>query len=224
MASTASFTRFGDLPKELRIQIWENASFFQRIMELKYCVVDMVFSIPGPPPAILLVNQESREVALKFYNKSFGAGDQSGEIYFNPVSDIIYLSSRLYEDELAAITSHFISRAKFLPQQDRIQTIAIAEKWWADGPDTTFFALRGVLENIRRFRSINLHLKQVILVSGAPSEGEVVSWDSYSDISLLPPGEMETEDKRVKYVLWAINECQRDRGFPKLDVVLMKHP
>jgi hypothetical protein len=222
MASTASFTRFGELPTELRLRIWENASFFQRIVELNYCVVDRKFSISGPPPAIFYVNQESREIALKFYSKSFGTVNHPAEIYFNTVSDIIYLSSRQYEDEVTAISSHFRACAESLPHQDHIQTIALGEKWWTDSPYSAFFRLSEPLGSIGQFRSIYHHLKHVILVRGAPSEEEVVSWDSYSGISLLPSRVNETEDERAEFVLWAFDEF--DRQIPRLDVVVMEHP
>ncbi|PQE11109.1 hypothetical protein CJF31_00000895 [Rutstroemia sp. NJR-2017a BVV2] len=222
MAGTASFTRFRELPTELRLRIWENASFFQRIVELNYCVVDRKFSISGPPPAILYVNQESREIALKFYSKSFGTINQPAEIYFNAVSDIIYLSSRQYEDEVMAISSHFRVCAESLPHQDHIQTIALGERWWTDSPYSAFFRLSEPVGSIGKFRSTYPHLKKVILVRGAPSEEEVVSWDSYSGISLLPSREKETEDERAEFVLWAFDEF--DHQIPRLDVVVMEHP
>jgi hypothetical protein len=228
MASTASFTRFRELPAELRLRIWETASSFQRIVELNYCVVDRKFSISGPPPAILYVNHESREIALNFYSKSFGTIHQPAEIYFNPVSDIIYLSSRQYEDEVIAISSHFRVCAASLPHQDHIQTIALGERWWTDSPNSAFFRLSEPLGSIGKFRATYPHLKKVILVRGAPSEEEVVSWDNYSGISLLPSREREKEkekekeDDRPEFVLWAFDMF--DHQMPKLDVVLMEHP
>lgn len=219
MACTASFTKFGELPKELRLQIWENASFFERIVELKYCIVDRKFSMSSPPPAILYVNQESREIALKFYNKSLGSGNHPAEIFFNPVSDIIYLSLRHDEDEVMVTSSHFLACAESLAHQNRIKTVALGERWWTASLYYAFFQLSGPLGNIRQFRAIYCHFKQVILVKGAPTEGEAVSWDSYSGISLQPAAQ---DYERAVFVPFAF--AGFDPQSVKIDVVIMELP
>ncbi|KAI9644721.1 hypothetical protein NHQ30_006747 [Ciborinia camelliae] len=219
-----AFPRFSELPLELRVLIWELAAFQKRILELNYCIVDEKFANFGPPPAILHTSKESREVALRFYNMSFGTDKQPADIYFNPVCDTIYLSSRQYVDEVTAIAKHFSIQSPSLLYQHQIQSIALDEQFWGETRHTLPFRLCDALGNIPRFRLAFPHLREVILVRGIPSEEEVDSWDRYSGITLLESNMDGLEDYILEIVMLAFAEDTKTRPGEIVEVVVMEHP
>jgi hypothetical protein len=103
---------FKELPLELQQKIWEAVSFIPRNVDVwhkniytsredgagaDYVHYRMISRTP--PPAILHVCQESREVALKHYKLAFGATKDCGtfavvskpRIYINPLTDTVCL-------------------------------------------------------------------------------------------------------------------------------------
>ncbi|KAE8451750.1 hypothetical protein EG329_003207 [Mollisiaceae sp. DMI_Dod_QoI] len=101
---TPSFPKFGLLPKEIRLQIWE-ASFVPRVHELHPCAKlyndRMTFrSNSSLTPSIFHVCHESRIVALKHYELMQYQPPQSGtsgkgilRFYFCPELDTLLLNS-----------------------------------------------------------------------------------------------------------------------------------
>ncbi|KAF7853419.1 hypothetical protein EAF04_010711 [Stromatinia cepivora] len=225
MNTLNTFPRFSELPYELRLKIWELVAFHKRILELNYCIVDKIFLNLGLPPAILHTNRESREVALRFYNQSFSTDEKPGRIYFNPVCDTIFFSSRQYDDEVTAVAKHFSIQSPSLPYQHQIQSIALAERFWGETHRTLPFRLSDALGNIGRFRSAFPHLKKVILVRNTPSEEEVDSWSRYSGITLLESNMDELlEDYILEIVIMAFAEDTKTRPGEIVEVTVMEHP
>lgn len=95
-AAAAQFRRFSELPAELRLQIWEEATRYKRCVvldppfnSLGACVGfwfsefwhrefseyagrrKPLWTSPTPPPALLSVSFEARQVALKVWRPSF---------------------------------------------------------------------------------------------------------------------------------------------------------
>ncbi|KAF7950950.1 uncharacterized protein EAE97_002502 [Botrytis byssoidea] len=219
-----TFPHFLDLPLELRVQIWELAAFHKRILELNYDIVDKKFVNYGPPPAILHTNRESRKIALQSYNMSFGTDTQPADIYFNPVCDTIYFSSRQYVDEVMAIAKHFSIQSSFLPYHHQIQSIALAKQFWGAAGYSLPFHLSRALGSITRFRSAFPHMRKVILVRGMPSEEEVDSWDRYSGITLLESNIDEFKDDILSLVMYAFAEDAKTRPDEIIEVKVMEHP
>ncbi|ESZ92212.1 hypothetical protein SBOR_7399 [Sclerotinia borealis F-4128] len=218
------FSKFSKFPLELRIQIWELVAFHQRILELNYCVIDKRFVNYGVAPAILHTNRESREIALRHYNLSFGTDKQLADIYFNPICDTIYFSSRQYVDEVTAIAKHFSIKSPSLPYQHQIQSIALAEQFWGETRYSIPFRLSSALGNMTRFRFAFPHLRKVILVRGIPSEEEVDSWDRYSGITLSESNMDESEDDTLEIVILAFAEDAKTRSDETVEVMVMEHP
>jgi hypothetical protein len=87
---TRSFHRFKLLPAELRLMIWKLA-MAGRAVELYQCKGRIKPACP--PPSLFRVNRESRQVALKEYNKE-ASGNALGEVIFSYDLDTLYLSHR----------------------------------------------------------------------------------------------------------------------------------
>ena len=111
-AASSYFSKFESLPKELRLQIWEDAvdsiepgfvviraypkgqpfvdessPDVQFTTEITY-----VISASAPVPALLQVNAEARQVALKKYRPMFADFNSTGlPLYFNPDKDRLHL-------------------------------------------------------------------------------------------------------------------------------------
>lgn len=91
MAATQEFTKFPELPKELRLKIWENASRVPRHIERLYDAICWKVDNFCPPPAVLQACRESREVGLKFYVlTTFDTPEQRPKIYLNELDDNVY--------------------------------------------------------------------------------------------------------------------------------------
>jgi hypothetical protein len=83
---------FQKLPIELRLIIWK-LSITGRIVQMYHCRQRIKSTCPTP--ALFRVNKESREVALKEYNKP-GSETAFGEVIFSYDLDTLYLSNRSY--------------------------------------------------------------------------------------------------------------------------------
>jgi hypothetical protein len=91
------FTCFSNLPFELRRKIWIFALPGPRAVTIKSRChtfelesLDYVRAI-ATPPALLHTTNESREVALEFYELSFGAISKGHPVYIDFQVDILYL-------------------------------------------------------------------------------------------------------------------------------------
>ncbi|KAK3324603.1 hypothetical protein B0T19DRAFT_444011 [Cercophora scortea] len=85
-----TFTLFGALPAELRLQIWRQ-SCQPRVVEVRYSEDDDRCYSTTKPPAILQVCTEARDECSRHYVKAFGTESYEGNIYFLPTLDILYL-------------------------------------------------------------------------------------------------------------------------------------
>ncbi|KAL3421721.1 hypothetical protein PVAG01_05877 [Phlyctema vagabunda] len=102
--TTALFPRFGEMPYEIRSQIWqvylEEISKGQTV-RLKVHYEDVEFGVPaysfharsGESP-LLRVNQETRDIALKHYSKVFASNSHPATTYFNFRKDKLFLHTR----------------------------------------------------------------------------------------------------------------------------------
>ncbi|OAQ95907.1 hypothetical protein LLEC1_06302 [Akanthomyces lecanii] len=102
----ASFSRFSELPPELRLRIWHYSLPGPRIMPIR-CGVDPLApdslgslaaatgcTTTTPNPTNLHVCAESRAEAIKNYRRCFGFAHRPGHVYFNPSRDVLYFGPR----------------------------------------------------------------------------------------------------------------------------------
>lgn len=88
------FHDFLKLPYEIRQQIWKIVAEERRTVVVKANLPgnhSIRLSSSSPPPAMLHVCAESREVALKYYTLAFGRHGHPAQIYFNFDRDILFL-------------------------------------------------------------------------------------------------------------------------------------
>lgn len=88
----ATFVFFSNLPAELRLQIWQYAVCFERVVEIQ-CMSGTIGFRHGAtprPPAVLHACRESRHEALKAYKVCFGTKKDPKSIYINPARDILF--------------------------------------------------------------------------------------------------------------------------------------
>lgn len=162
MPPSTVFTKFPELPTELRRKIWAFASRQPRSIELMYAWVDREFLNLKHPPAVLHACFESREVALYFYTLSFGTQNHPPKIYFNPVEDIVYFGSRQFDDEIVFTLEYFRDHVESLVPGDKIQRIAVAASHWRRRGSPLAFSRRS--RKIRRFLSSFPNIEQLIFV------------------------------------------------------------
>jgi hypothetical protein len=188
--SQSAFTKFSDLPTELRLKIWEHASRAPRALELMYCIVDRKFFTFQPAPTVLHTCRESREVGLSNYHLSFGTDKCPPETYFNPTNDTIYFGTRQYDDEISAMVEHFRKQASSLDSRDQIQSLALAAYLWTCDYVGSPFAFARGSRSITRFHESFPHLKELVLVKGQAGEDRQESdleakWENYAGVSLV---------------------------------------
>ncbi|TAQ89483.1 hypothetical protein B7494_g2149 [Chlorociboria aeruginascens] len=184
--SRRTFKPFPKLPTELRLQIWKFASWAPRTIELNFCIVDEKFIDFGHPPAILHVCRESREVGLSFYSLSFGTTKQPPEIYFNPLTDLVYLGTRQYDDEIDAIIKYFCSGVESGTPHDYIRHLAFSEDHWSCIGLSSHGDVR---HRLRKFLRAFLDLETLVLVMKHELVNDAVEnpADTYAGISLMEP-------------------------------------
>jgi hypothetical protein len=185
-APLSRFTKFPELPAELRIKIWAYASRTPRLLELQYCIVDRkFFSFQNLPP-ILHTSRESRAVGLSYYHLSFGTDKHPPGTYFNPADDMVYFGSEQYDDEIDYMIRHFDKQSGSLDPQDRIQNLALAEYLWQRDYYYSPFATRRGVWSIQKFGRTFPHLKRLIFVKGrkvpfdSEEEEPLVRWGNYA--------------------------------------------
>lgn len=91
----STFTLFHKLPIELRLKIWKFAQPGPRNVLIVY---DSPYSATSkePPPALLAVNREARQVALKSYRLLFDGSDVQLKIkrlFINPEIDVLIIAA-----------------------------------------------------------------------------------------------------------------------------------
>ncbi|KAG4438742.1 hypothetical protein IFR05_005770 [Cadophora sp. M221] len=140
-----TFTRFSELPSELRLDIWELALPGSRVVELLYNTTNgrPCYS-RCPPPIHLSVNKEARQVALKRYKLSFATSTTPPNVYVNMEIDQIYIGAGNFSaarGELHTPTGFF---NKLLPEdRSSIKHLIIDEMFCRyfvskeDDPDVT---------------------------------------------------------------------------------------
>jgi len=95
-----SFTLFPDLPSELRLKIWGYIAPGPRNVSIRYKTeyntiggraraVWTGWKSPDPVPIVLQISHESREEALKTYQRAFGTVFNEPRIYFNYAIDTL---------------------------------------------------------------------------------------------------------------------------------------
>ncbi|GAP90572.2 hypothetical protein SAMD00023353_5000620 [Rosellinia necatrix] len=167
LASTAqeatSFTKFGQLPPELRIKIWEFALPGARVVmvnspyarqewapnsldeALPQVLDEETWQSTTQIPALLHVNSESRHEALKHYSLSFGVGGAQPRIYIDFDRDTLFFG----DAELRPECSSLWARTKDL---EKVQRLAIV-------PEGAWRALRWKKVDLR-------FLQKLIFVHG----------------------------------------------------------
>ncbi|CZR62991.1 uncharacterized protein PAC_12888 [Phialocephala subalpina] len=88
------FHVFTQLPKELRVLIWEAAMPDPRVIHLRY-QGDRGLKSRTPVPTLLFVCRESFEVMSRYYTKSFGTVLWSASTWFNFQKDTLYIDNQL---------------------------------------------------------------------------------------------------------------------------------
>lgn len=191
------FTRFPDLPPELRLKIWKIASQALRTLELFYRHIGREIRCHQAPPALLHVCHESREVGLEVYHLSFGSEKRGNppQIYFNPANDIIYFGARQHDDELLYINDYFRAQATELSiaERDHIQHVAIAEPLFSPHRSPLAFA-----RNISRMHEALPCLKKLSFVKNHP---------------IYLPGSSEVEERFLTYA--GVSLIDSDMDLPR---------
>lgn len=134
----AEFTKFPELPKELRLKIWETVLGSPGTIEVLYDQFNgKVINLSHPdnvngkfvgldhPLAILHVCCESRRVGLRFYDLAINHRD--GPTLYLHKGDILYLGPTQVRGRLSSILWSFESH----PDNKRIQNIAFCKQIWS---------------------------------------------------------------------------------------------
>jgi hypothetical protein len=113
-----SFTRFTDLPIELRLKIWRHTLPGPRNLYMKYGKARGKFFCPYPPPICLHICTESRAEALKYYERAFGENPNLSETYFDFSQDGLMIgltiSGQISYDEVKDAIQYDLERVKFI--------------------------------------------------------------------------------------------------------------
>ena len=88
-----TFTKFNDLPKELRLQIWELAIPGPRLVYLSSL---STFKSHAPVPSLILACKESFEVASRRYSRTASGRCGMRETYFDFERDILFVDLRSF--------------------------------------------------------------------------------------------------------------------------------
>lgn len=172
-----TFHKFVDLPKELRLQIWE-AALIPRVHELHPCAKlyneRMTFrSNSSQTPAIFHTNRESRAVALKNYElmsydppRSIGKGIL--RFYFSPELDTLFLNS------LMGLFIMFM----LLEDEEYYVGVGVMKGWQKVAFDAERAQLISLLSGIAgnapqpRFKAVFPNLKELIIAFDYDRKGK----------------------------------------------------
>jgi hypothetical protein len=107
MTELQTFHLFPLLPTELRLKIWEH-TILPRVLKITSAsdpllilsdTRDRRYRTPTPPPTILHVCQESRDISLSTYTLGFASEEFEVSIYIDYEIDSVYISSTVYTEE-----------------------------------------------------------------------------------------------------------------------------
>ena len=144
--------QFSQLPPELRLRIWQYSLPRGRVVPIRFesrSEDEIRFSSRQLPsgclssaqiPPNLHVCHEARSEAVRHYDLSFGVCGGEGQVFFNPLDDILYFGSRdgymatesqfrlfvqmVPEEDLALVRRLAINDSIFWPQPEYISSIA----------------------------------------------------------------------------------------------------
>lgn len=199
-----AFTKFPELPTDLRLKIWGYASNVTRALELVYCMVDRKFFTFQHVPSVLHTNSESREVGLQHDHLSFETDKTPPRTYFNPEKDIVYFGTRQCLDDIGFMMKYFAKAAANFEPRDQIQYLALTEDLWKGSNESSLFykPFRSIRRTGRLFKTFFTAfpcLKHLYLLAIQTSKSPLVSrlrtLEDYSGISLLPS---ENEERVMK--------------------------
>jgi len=157
---TNTFHKFGNLPPEIRIRIWQYSMPEPRLIVIKSpfhttpqsqepsSLADMLARLYGnstsclenpqcwrsktPPPALLHVNAEARHETLKIYRLSLGVRDSAPRIYIDFERDTLFFGDTEIEHACDALWAH-------TPDLRLAKRLAIVPegawrvlRWWED--------------------------------------------------------------------------------------------
>ncbi|KAI0596743.1 hypothetical protein F4775DRAFT_584776 [Biscogniauxia sp. FL1348] len=134
-----NFTKFGELPPELRIKIWQHAMPEARIVVIKSpytrntqtpksldealshaCDDEETWQSTTQIPALLHVNAEARYEALKHYILSFGVGGRQSRVYVDFSRDTVFFG----HSELKPECSSLWARTQGLDKIERLAVVS----------------------------------------------------------------------------------------------------
>jgi hypothetical protein len=145
-----TFYKFQDLPTEIRNEIWQYCLPGPRVIEIRNNR-----DIPGATsicriPPILHVCRESREMALKIYELSFGMDNQPGQIWVNFERDIVYFGAKSDFYVMQALSQDGASIVGRVKGLEKIKALALRSRVFGE---TSRF-------NLRHFKG----LREIVLV------------------------------------------------------------
>lgn len=109
-SSRTVFPLFNKLPPEIRSQIWRASVPDYRIVPIKYQRNTCSYVPRIGPPAILQVNQESRQEGLAIYHELRLGPVRIKDCYVDLTRDIVYLKTDVRENDIAMLPVSNIGR------------------------------------------------------------------------------------------------------------------
>jgi hypothetical protein len=119
----SDFPRFGELPSELRLQIWQQRATQPRILHYNQVAARHRKLNVGTVPPILQVSREASEEGLKSY---ILVDMGHHPVYMNPKVDILLW----VRNNGPQCFDRYADRLLNSPILDRIQNLAISIKYW----------------------------------------------------------------------------------------------
>ncbi|KAE8442768.1 hypothetical protein EG329_002856 [Mollisiaceae sp. DMI_Dod_QoI] len=177
-----TFSKFSDLPGEIRILIWKIALPNSRIILLEHRrrkldptaeqstgrIDRLGFRSDALPPPILFVSREAYVVASRYYKQAFSnkTGTSVAETYFNFKSDVLYLGPEYLGPQYPNLDVDircYQERIKFVVGNElhphdlsQIENLAI---WWdnfVNGPSTIEQYLADILSHFGNVRNVTI--------------------------------------------------------------------
>ncbi|CAM1502864.1 Fc.00g076400.m01.CDS01 [Cosmosporella sp. VM-42] len=174
---TDTFHLFSKLPTELRLKIWNFNLPHTRLVPIRCGSNSPSHSAdrgslswtsgctsPAVIPANLHVCSEARAETLKHYNLQFGFARGPGQVFFNPVRDIVYFGPR---DGYMASDSQFHTYMSMCDPAELapVRRIAINDAlFWIDNTYRSMTAASLTVEILRRIQSRMPGVQEIIFV------------------------------------------------------------
>ncbi|KAI5459990.1 hypothetical protein BGZ63DRAFT_425939 [Mariannaea sp. PMI_226] len=177
-SDTPPFHFFSRLPIELRLKIWNYNLPQTRLVPVRCgadwsCLPDSLeagaslstgCTSSAIIPANLHVCTESRAAALKYYQLQFGFARGPGQVFFNPVHDILYFGPR---DGYMMADSQFHTCMSMCDPNElaAVRRVAINDGlFWIDSTYRSMTASRMTVELLRRLQARLPGLEEIIFV------------------------------------------------------------